>query len=84
MFIIPKAKKLALILVTSTSMIVASMEVVSVLNLETLIFTNFFLLLKYVLYIHYLVQFIKNQAKVQALLDSDIEVNVMTPAYMAN
>lgn len=39
------------------------------------------LLLKQVLYIQYLVQFKKNQSKVQALLDSGNKVNTMTLAY---
>lgn len=41
------------------------------------------LLLKRVLYIQYSMQFKKYQVKIQALLDSNSEVNAITPAYMA-
>lgn len=34
-------------------------------------------------YIHHLVQFKKDQAKVQALLDSSSKINTMTLVYMA-
>lgn len=42
-----------------------------------------FLPLKRVPYIHHLVRFKKDQAKIQVLLNSDSEVNVMTSAYAA-
>lgn len=38
-------------------------------------------LFKHISYVHHLVQFKKNQVKVQALIDFDNEVNVMTLAY---
>lgn len=41
------------------------------------------LLLKCISCIYYLIEFKKDQTKVQALLDSDSKVNVMTPAYAA-
>lgn len=41
------------------------------------------LLLKYVLFIHHLLRLKKNQAKIQALLDPDNKVIVITPAYTA-
>lgn len=44
---------------------------------------NSVLLFKRVSCIYHPVRFKKNQAKVQALLDFDSEVNAMTPAYMA-
>lgn len=40
------------------------------------------LLLKRVLCIYYPMQFKKNQAKIQTLLDSGSEVNAITPAYI--
>lgn len=41
-------------------------------------------LLKHILCIYYLLCFKKNQAKIQALLNFNTEINTMTPAYMAN
>lgn len=34
-------------------------------------------------HINYLVKFKKDQTKVQALIDSDNKINIMTPTYMA-
>lgn len=51
---------------------------------EVLTFAIFFLPLKQILYIYYLVRFKKDQTKVQALLDSSNKVNVMSLAYAAN
>lgn len=53
------------------------------LSLEALISDSSNLPLKSVPYIHYPVWFKKDQTKVQTLLDSDIELNGMTSAYMA-
>lgn len=51
-------------------------------NLEVLaIFTLPF---EHILCIHHLVQFKKDQVKVQALLNFDIKINTMISAYMAN
>lgn len=44
---------------------------------------TFTLLLEYVPCIYYLVRFKKNKAEVQTLLNSDNEVNIITPAYTA-
>lgn len=35
------------------------------------------------IYIDYIVRFKKDQAKVQALIDSNSKINAMIPAYMA-
>lgn len=40
-------------------------------------------LLKHLPCIHYLLYFKKNQTKIQALIDSGTELNIITPAYMA-
>lgn len=39
------------------------------------------MLLKCISYIHHWVQFIKNQAEIQDLLDFDSNVNIITLAY---
>lgn len=44
---------------------------------------NFALPLERIPCIHHLVRFKNNQIKIQALLDSNIKVNTMLPAYMA-
>lgn len=44
---------------------------------------NTLLLFKYVLYIHYLMLFIKNQTEIQILIDSRHEINAMFLAYIA-
>lgn len=49
----------------------------------TLTVDSFIPPLKYIPYIHYLVRFKKDQAKVQALLGSNNEFNMMTIAYTA-
>lgn len=54
------------------------MEIKLIIDLETLT-TNF--LLEYILYIHYPIQFKKDQVKTQALIDSDNKVNTITLAY---
>lgn len=51
------------------------------LTFEAPISYNSTLLLKYLSYIYYSMQFKKNQAKIQALLNSGSEVNIITPAY---
>ena len=56
-------------LATSTSMTGASKEAQEVIFLDR------------VLYIYYLVQFQKDKATIQALINSGSEVNAMTPAY---
>ena len=38
--------------------------------------------LEHVLYIYYPIQFKKDMAEIQALIDSRSEVNAMAPAYM--
>lgn len=45
--------------------------------------TNILLPLNYVLYIHHLMRFKKDQTKIQTLLDSSNEINTMTLAYTA-
>lgn len=43
---------------------------------------NSILSLKCVLYIHHLMQFMKDQAKIQAFLDSGSKVNTMSSTYV--
>lgn len=50
---------------------------------SALMINNFALSLKHILCIHHLVRFKKDQIKVQALLNSDSKVNVMSLAYAA-
>lgn len=45
--------------------------------------TNILLLLERVSYIYYLVQFWKDQAEIQVLIDSKSEINTITPAYVS-
>ena len=40
--------------------------------------------LKYICYIHYLVEFKKNMDEIWALIDLGSEINVMAPAYVKN
>lgn len=54
-----------------------------IFRLETLVFIiNTFLLLKYILYIYYLLKFKKNQLKNKILLDFKSEINIMTLFYI--
>lgn len=83
-----QAKKLALVLMTSLFMIVASMAAdpkVSIPTAKALTFVieNSALPLKRVLYIYYLVQLKKDQAKILALLNSDSKINTTTLTFMA-
>lgn len=64
-----KTKKLVLVLAISLLMTDASIEAEKVISLT------------WVLYIHYSMQFQKNKAIIQALINSSSEVNVMTFAY---
>lgn len=53
-------------------------------NLKTSVFiSNILLLLEHVSYIYYLVQFWKDQAEIQVLIDPKSEINVMTPTYVS-
>lgn len=56
---------------------------ISVSKALAFMINNFALLLKYILYIYYLMRFKKDQAKIQTLIDSSYEVNAMIPAYTA-
>lgn len=51
-------------------------------SFETLITVDFTLSLKRVSCIHYLLYCRKDQAKIQDLINSGIEVNAMTPVYI--
>ena len=64
-----KAKKLVSVLATSPSVTGASKEAQEMIVLD------------WVPCIHYPVQYHKDKATIQALLDSSSEVNAMTPAY---
>lgn len=82
----PKAKKLTFVLATSLLKTIASMEadLAVVFSLEVSIsVANSLLSLKYILCIHHPMRFKKDQAKIQALLDSGSEVNPITLACAA-
>lgn len=68
-----------MILAISTSITKACKKISTV----TFIIDSSILLLKYILCIYYLVQFQKNQAKTQTLLDFSNEDNSITLAYKA-
>lgn len=70
MFLITQTKKLVLVLANFLLVIKTSKKVK-------------YQQLKRILYIQYLDKFKKNHIKVQALIDSSIEVNIITPAYIA-
>lgn len=80
MLIASQAQKLVLTLVTSLLTTMVSIED----NFRTFTPTanDSTLSLQSVLWIYYLVWFKKNQAKIQALIDFDSEINVITPAYI--
>lgn len=71
-------------MVISMSMTEASIEagLTMALNLEAPTFDKSTLFFEQVSYIYHSVQFKKNQAKVQALLNFDNEVNIMILAYI--
>lgn len=73
-----------LVLATFMSMIKANIEAkfAVALRFEALIPDNSTLQLKHVLCIHYLLYFIKDQAKIQALIDSNGEVKVIILVYI--
>ena len=64
------AKKLVVVLATSLSVTVASIE-------------DILWLLEKVLCIHYLLRFQKDLRETRALINSGSEINAMTPAYIA-
>lgn len=80
-----EVKKVILVSITSTLVNMANIEADSIisLRLESPTPDNSAYLLNYVLYIYHPMQFKKNQAEVQTLLDSGSKVNPMTPTYMA-
>lgn len=76
--------KQAIFLVTSTLIIETSMEIDHIVALNSEVLATFIQLLEHVPYINYLVQFKKDQDKVQALLNSSNEINVKSLAYITN
>lgn len=80
-----RVKKLASILATCLLIILASIKAFSVVisRFSSLVRNTNTLPLEYILYIHYLVKFQKDQAKVKALIDSRSEVNAIAPAYVS-
>lgn len=85
MFIAQVAKKLASILATSMSKTIANLKakLVAALRPGTSVpdTNDFTLPLERVSYICHLVQFKKDQAETQILINSDNEVNAITLAY---
>lgn len=81
-----EVKKLALVLATSVSIIVTSIETVPTIipTFEVPDLNSFPLLLKRMPYIYHLVQFKNDQAKVHTLWNSGNKVNIMIPAYVAS
>lgn len=79
-------KKLVRILTTFLSIIVISKKADFTLNSEDLTLTtmDFTPSIDCMPYIYYLVQFKKDQTNIQALIDSDSEVNTMTRVYIIN
>lgn len=57
--------------------------VVSNCKLPVVVINNLALLLKCVLYIHYPIHFKKDQARVQALINSGSEINAIISMYIA-
>lgn len=86
MFAIPEAKKLALVLAIFMSMTIANMKAVPIVgpSLEAFGSDNSSLSFKRMSYIHHEVQFKKDHAKIQALLNFGNEIIAMTLVYAAS
>lgn len=77
-------KKLVTVLANSSSTTVVSKKAELVLSSEAPTpITNFLPPLEHVPFIHYQVQFKKDQTNIQALINSGSEVNAMTRFYIA-
>lgn len=72
-------------MVTPISIIEASIKADFIItsSFEALVLDTFILLLKYILCIYYLIRFKKEQAKIQALLNFNSEVNIISLVYVA-
>lgn len=82
MFIIPEAQKLAAILATFISIIETGKKISPTVAPSPRVSTTFTLLLQCILCIQYSMRFKKTQIKIQTLLDSNSEINAMTPTYV--
>lgn len=57
-------------------------DLIMVSSFEALVPNSFTLSLKHMSYIYYLLHFNKDQAKIQALIDFNKKVNIITLAYI--